>query len=87
MQKKPIKPQRTPSEFRGRRARLGLSAEVVGREAGLSMWRVYRLELSPKRARLGDVLLVDATLARLERAVAGGLDFHSALDAAVESGR
>lgn len=66
MQTKADPPRHATSELRIRRARLGLSAEAVGREAGISIWRVYRMELSPERARFGDVLALTETLTRLE---------------------
>jgi hypothetical protein len=83
MKTRDSRPRRATSELRLRRYRLGLGAEAVARETGFSVWRVFRIERAPARARLGDVLLLDQTLQRLERATDVSPDFRSALSSAL----
>jgi predicted transcriptional regulator len=70
--------------IRQRRLALGRTAQDVGRAAGFSTSKTLRIERGPERARLGDVLLLEETLERLEPAAAANPDFHSALISALE---
>jgi hypothetical protein len=73
--------------IRQRRLALGRTAADIASTAGFSTSKILRIGRTPKRARLGDVLLPDETLQRLERAAGPGPDFHSALSSALGAWR
>lgn len=59
------------TEFRRRRIALGFTADDLAKATTWSRSKFLRVELDPPRARHADVLLLIATLGRLEQAVAG----------------
>jgi predicted transcriptional regulator len=70
MEEKLDRPQRTKSELRLRRLRLVVDAETVARRAGFTVWKLYRIERAPGRARLADVHRLAEALAQFEQAAA-----------------
>ena len=56
------------TEFRQRRIALGFTAEEIARAIGWSRSKFLRTELNPARARHGDVIHLESTLSKLERA-------------------
>jgi predicted transcriptional regulator len=73
--------------IRQRRLALGRTAADIARTAGFSTSKILRIERAPERARLGDVLLLDETLQRLELTAAETSGFHSALSSALGAWR
>jgi hypothetical protein len=60
------RPRGAPSDVRLRRYRLRASAEDVGRKAGFSVWKVFRIERDPGAARVDDILALNEALGQLE---------------------
>lgn len=75
-----------PTGIRQRRRDVDLSALELAEVAKFSVQKVYRIERAPERARLADILLLDESLRRFERAAIGAPGFETELAAVLESG-